>query len=91
MNTANMKYRFAILKNELPEGFLQTRQICTSYKTLRHIMNQRHSHRMPHWRQFCLMVIDQVDHPEFFADIIEKLDASYQVETVDRWGTKTAC
>jgi len=89
LNGLRERSEFNQLKAELPEGFLQTRQICTNYKALRHIMLQRHNHRMPHWRKFCLSIIDQVDHPEFFRDISELLDVKYRVEEVDRWGQKT--
>jgi hypothetical protein len=89
LNGLRERSEFNKLKNELPEGFLQTRQICTNYKTLRHIMSQRLAHRLPHWRQFCLMVIDQLDRPEFFADIVEELSVKYAVETVDQWGDVT--
>ena len=53
------------LKNELPEGFLQRRIVCASYKSLRHIIGQRHNHRLPQWQVFCRSVVDQVRHPEF--------------------------
>lgn len=42
-----------LIKNDLPDGFLQGRSICTNYKTIRHIIIQRHNHRLPQWRQFC--------------------------------------
>jgi len=64
---------FAQLKNDLPEGFLQTRMVNTNYKTLRHIMRQRHNHKMPHWRQFCIEVISQLEYKEFFGDILEMM------------------
>ena len=63
----------ARLKNELPEGFLQSRMVNTNYKALRHIMRQRHNHKMPHWRQFCLECIAQLEYKEFFGDILEML------------------
>lgn len=57
-------------RNALPMGFLQTRMIKTNYKALRLIMLQRHDHKMPHWRQFCLEVIEQVQYKEFLEDVI---------------------
>ena len=41
------------LKANLPEGFLQRRQIATNYKTIRHIVAQRHDHKLPEWHVFC--------------------------------------
>jgi hypothetical protein len=52
------------IKKKLPEGFLQTRMWCMSYKTLRNIILQRRSHRLPHWKEFIRQVLAQVEHPE---------------------------
>lgn len=52
-------------KRNLPEGFLQRRQIRTSYKTLRHIIAQRAGHRLPEWREFCQAVLTQLKYPEW--------------------------
>lgn len=41
------------IKNELPDGFIQGRSICTNYKVIRHIIIQRHNHKLPQWRYFC--------------------------------------
>lgn len=38
------------LKAALPEGFIQGRVINTNYKTWKHILYQRHDHRLPHWQ-----------------------------------------
>jgi len=64
---------FTELKNALPESFLQVRMVCLNYKALRHIMRQRHNHKMPHWRQFCLECIEQLEYKEFFGDVLEML------------------
>lgn len=53
------------LKLALPEGWLQERLVCTNYKVLQHIINQRHDHRLKQWPQFCNAVLAQVQHPEF--------------------------
>lgn len=53
------------LKNHLPEGFLQRRIWCMSYKTLQNIYNQRKNHRLPQWHFFLDEVMKQVQHPEF--------------------------
>lgn len=43
---------FVMLKNDLPEGFLQRRIVCLNVKTLQNMYNQRKTHRLPEWRQF---------------------------------------
>jgi hypothetical protein len=52
------------VKKRLPEGFLQTRMWCMSYRTLRNIILQRRTHRLPHWQEFIRQTLDQLDHPE---------------------------
>lgn len=52
------------VKRQLPEGFLQTRMWCMSYKTLRNIILQRRRHRLPHWQEFIRQTLAQADHPE---------------------------
>ena len=52
------------VKKRLPEGFLQTRLWCMSYRTLRNIILQRRTHRLPHWREFVRQTLDQLEHPE---------------------------
>ncbi len=53
------------LKENLPEGFLQRRLVCTNYKVLRNIIAQRTGHRYKRWTQFIKAVCDQVEHPEY--------------------------
>lgn len=44
----------ALLKAQLPEGFLQKRTWDLNYETIMTIFRQRMHHRMPHWRvDFC--------------------------------------
>ena len=50
------------IKKKLPEGFLQTRLWCMSYKTLRNIILQRRNHRLPHWKRFISQTLDALDH-----------------------------
>ena len=63
-NLINEK-EFLILKKKLPEGFMQTREWCLSYKTLSNIFTQRATHKLPHWHEFIRQVLDQVQYPEF--------------------------
>lgn len=55
----------AVLKNSLPEGFLQRRIICTNYKQLRNIIAQRRKHRLKYWDMWIDAVLEQVEHPEY--------------------------
>lgn len=41
------------IKNDLPDGFIQGRSVCTSYKVIRNIILQRHNHKLPQWKYFC--------------------------------------
>lgn len=52
------------LKNQLPEGFLQQREVMMSYKTIRNMNQQRIKHRLPHWQEFLELVKLQIEHPE---------------------------
>lgn len=52
------------IKNDLPDGFIQGRSLCTNYKTIRHIIVQRHNHRLPQWRQFC-EAMKALEHYEY--------------------------
>jgi hypothetical protein len=56
---------FRKVKIHLPEGFLQTRQICTNYKTLRNIVSQRKNHRVDEWQIFTNALQEQLMYPEF--------------------------
>ena len=41
------------IKKLLPCGFLQTRVLCTNYKTIRNIIIQRQNHKLLEWKVFC--------------------------------------
>ncbi|MGH2270981.1 hypothetical protein ACQ9LF_04210 [Anaerohalosphaeraceae bacterium U12dextr] len=62
------------VKKRLPEGFLQTRMWCMSYKTLRNIILQRRTHRLPHWKEFIRQTLEQVDHPELLPGLSARVD-----------------
>jgi len=51
-------------KEQLPEGYLQTRLMHCNYATLRTIIAQRHDHRLPNWQTFIKQVMNEVEHPE---------------------------
>ena len=52
------------LKCNLPEGWLQERQICTNYATLQNIVNQRAGHRLKYWQYHNEEILKQIAHPE---------------------------
>lgn len=58
----------SVLKNSLPEGFLQRRIICTNYKSLQNIFAQRRGHRYKWWDIFIDEVLAQVEHPEYLVE-----------------------
>lgn len=60
------------VKKRLPEGFLQTRMWCMSYKTLRNVILQRRTHRLPHWKEFIGQTLEQADHPELLPGLSQK-------------------
>ena len=57
--------QWELLKNYLPEGFLQRRIWTCSYKTLQNIVTQRREHKLTEWRTFCEELNRQLEHPEF--------------------------
>lgn len=58
-------YSFRLLKNTLPEGFLQRRIWVINYKTLQNMYHQRINHKLPQWPEFLNTTISQIEHPEF--------------------------
>ena len=60
-----------LLKSLLPEGYKQRRLICTNYKVLRNIINQRHDHKLPQWQDFINVIYDEVKHPDYLPDLSE--------------------
>lgn len=53
------------IKNNLPEGFLQFRVVCTNYKALQNICYQRKGHRLKYWKTFIDALETQLDYPEW--------------------------
>lgn len=64
LNEIRCKGDLVQLKNVLPEGFLQRRLWVINYKTIRNIITQRESHKLPQWKHFCRAVMSMVNHPE---------------------------
>jgi len=69
---AAQKKDFIGIKKRLPEGFLQTRMWCMNYKTLRNIILQRRTHRLPQWKDFIGQTLALVDHPELLPGLTRK-------------------
>lgn len=63
-NLLSANLNIAIIKNILPEGFLQRRIWVMNYKTLRNIILQRATHKLPQWKQFCAYALENVRHPQ---------------------------
>lgn len=57
-----------LLRDSLPEGFLQTREWVMSYKELRHIYKQRKNHRKQEWKDFCSFIKQYCSYPSFLGD-----------------------
>lgn len=53
------------MKQMVPEAYLQRRLICTNYKVIKNIIQQRHNHRLPEWQVFCEAMRSQLKHVEF--------------------------
>lgn len=53
------------LKNDLPDGFIQGRSVCTNYKTIRNIIIQRRTHKLPQWRVFCECMESELKHYDY--------------------------
>lgn len=57
------------LKKSLPEGFLQVRTVCTNYKSLRHIYQQRKGHRLGAWAEFNAQLLSGLSYPEYIIGV----------------------
>lgn len=65
LNSLILAHDWQAAKAHLPEAFLQRRLVCTNYKALKHMVAQRHDHRLPEWPDFCQQLKAQLQHPEF--------------------------
>jgi hypothetical protein len=52
-------------KRKLPEGFMQQRVVCTNYKVIRHMYNQRKNHRLGVWKDIFGALSRQLQYWEF--------------------------
>lgn len=61
---------FMVLKDALPEGYLQTRSINLNYATLRNIIAQRKEHRYRYWWDFIEQITAGIEHLELIDDLL---------------------
>ena len=73
-NKAGCYKDITLLKNDLPEGWLQERMICTNYMTLQNICRQREGHRLKYWSFFIDSLLEQLKHPYFIKQQDQKND-----------------
>lgn len=59
-----------VLKDCLPEGYLQTRTINLNYATLRNIIYQRKGHRYKCWHEFIEQITAGIEHLELIEDLL---------------------
>ena len=50
---------FLLLKNDLPEGFLQRRVWSLSLANMKNIYHQRRHHKLPQWHQVCQAFVEE--------------------------------
>lgn len=58
---------FDAANRNLPHSYLQTRQLCISFVTLRRILAQRKNHKLTEWQMFCQQVLAHADYPELLS------------------------
>lgn len=61
---ADKRHFFGLIKANLPEGFLQTRIVCTNYKALRNMIWQRRNHKLFEWHYFIAALRDNLQYSE---------------------------
>ena len=60
-----LKSDITLLKENLPEGYLQRRMVTMNYEVIRNIIAQREGHRYKRWGKFIEQVKEQLEHKEF--------------------------
>lgn len=70
LNEYRDQENFEAVTDNLPDGYLQTRRVCISYKTIRSILKQREFHKLPEWRYFRYEMARQLKYPHLLgADV----------------------
>jgi hypothetical protein len=57
------------VKWNLPEGYLQSRVVCTNYKTIRNMIVQRYNHNLEQWPIFIQDLYNLLEHKELLPDL----------------------
>lgn len=60
------------VKEALPESFRQRRIVCTNYKVLRNMIQQRKKHKLTEWRTFIKNVLGQIKRPQFLPSLHDR-------------------
>ncbi len=60
LNEQVAQKNFVTVKANLPEGFMQTRGVFLNYQVLKTMYEQRRSHRLQEWQDFCDWVRDNM-------------------------------
>jgi len=71
LNTLIHDKRFDMVKNLLPEGFLQRRIWNLNYAGIRNIIQQRKNHRLFEWSLFCQFLHQNLQYKCFIGDLYE--------------------
>jgi len=61
---------FDTIIKDLSSGYLQTRRVCMSYKSIRAIIKQRMNHKLPEWDYFCSYMRNNLEYPELLGSDI---------------------
>ena len=61
-------YYRRIMKQILPESFLQRRFVCMNYEALRHMYMERKSHRLPEWNKVFVDWVKTLPYNEFITN-----------------------
>ena len=62
---------FEWVKRHLQESFIQRRIVCTNYKCIRNMYNQRRHHKLQEWKEFCNSIVLQLDHPGYITGVFD--------------------
>lgn len=64
LNMAIADKNFNFVNDNLPNSFMQTRMVCTNYKTIRNICQQRAGHKLGEWSEFINYMYFDLNNPE---------------------------
>lgn len=64
-------YYRRLMKQILPESFLQRRFVCMNYEALRHMYEERKNHRLPEWNKIFVDWVKTLPYNEFITDEFE--------------------